>query len=178
MQDFSIMKKALIFAALFLIVGGWTANKFVTQSSKSSEEKERFLEYSSDYGYDAEAFLSAQTKLHHDEAFATAYRKWKLSPISEIDLEDKFDQKNYYLTLGKIISEAAKTEGQSDAYNALIDIGKHYGVPPTPKDPPKVAKPTAAAPSTPTTTTDSALGKSKLGDKRAIPSSRRRDDDR
>lgn len=168
------MKKAIVIFIILLTGGAWTINKYVTRASKSSEELERFLEYASNYNYDAEIFLSEQVKQHHDEAFAASYRMWKWSPISEIDLDSHYDQKIYYMTLGKIINENAKEQGQMDAQIALFDIGKSYGVETTPK---KSEATTTTQPSTNSSTKKtSPLGNSKLGDKRTIPSTRRDDD--
>lgn len=173
MPDSPIMKKAIVIFLILLIGGAWTANKYVTRANKNSEELERFQEYASNYNYDAEIFLTEQVKHHHDEAFAASYRMWKLSPISEIDLSSHYDQKAYYMTLGKIFNEKAKAGGQTDARNALIDIGKHYGVPPTPKNAPKTPAP---ATKNANGTDTSKSNRPKLGDKRAIPNSRRDED--
>ncbi len=172
------MKKAIIIFIILLTLGAWSANKYFTRASKSSEELERFQNYARDYGSDANIFLSEQAKRHHDEAFDKAYRMWKLSPVSELDLTSHYDEKTYYMTLGKILNEKAKSEGQMEARNALIDIGKFYGVSPTPKEKPKTSTPLVKKPIKTDATEASPLGKPKLGDKRTIPSSRRRKDDR
>jgi len=165
------MKKAIIIFIFLLVVGGWTAKKFMDKSSKSSEELELFQSYARDYSDTVGIFLTDQSKRHHDKAFTETYSMWKLSPISELDLDAQYDQKAYYLALGKMINEVALAEGQTDARNALIEIGKHYGVTSAAKPPEKVVKaPAATAPKE-----ASSLGESKLGDKRKIPNSNRDD---
>lgn len=170
------MKKGIIILILLLTVGAWSAKKWVDRASKSSEELELFLDYSKDYNDNASIFLTESVKEHHDEAFAKAYRMWKLSPVSEFDLSSQYDRNTYYMTLGKILSDKAKAEGQEDARLALIDIGhKFYGLEQKPvekkKAPTSLQKPTSQ-----NSGDTSKLGKPKLGDKRKIPSSRRRDD--
>lgn len=177
------MKKTLIFLVLILIGGGWLTNKILQRSNKSSEEKERFTEQARNYSDDASIFLSEQVKHHHDEAFSAAYQMWKLSPVSEIDLSNHYDEKVYFIKLSELITAEAKKEGQIDAYTALLSIGEHYGVPSEGKIPSSKRKPTSSVsspgppPSKPDETRESSLKKPKLGDKRKIPSSRRRDDD-
>ena len=116
------MKKALIFLVIILVGGGWTANKFLQRSNKSSEEKDRILELATNYNDQAKIFLTKQVKQHHDEAFADSYRMWKLSPVSDLDLATHYDEQAYYRALEKIITEATEKEGQADAYTALLDI--------------------------------------------------------
>lgn len=175
------MKKALIF--LIIIIGcGWTANKYFQRYSKSSDEKDRFIEQISDFNENSKIFLTEQVKQHHEEAFAASYRMWKFSPISEIDLASHYDEQVYYSTLEKFIAEAAQKEGHTDAYTALLDIGQFYGVPAEEKTSVSKLK-TAHTPSASTATKpeekkESLLKKSTLGEKRTIPSSRRRTDDR
>jgi len=172
------MKKALLILTIILVSGGWIINQYVTRASKSSAEKERFIEYASNYGANAETFLTDQAKQHHDEAFATSYRMWKLSPVSEIDLSSHYDEETYYLTLGKMIKEATQNEGQADAYTALLDIGAHYGVVTEKKSSRQTPSSSTPAATPPPKTSDTPLGKPKLGDKRTIPSSRRREQNR
>lgn len=177
------MKKTLILLILILVGGGWTANKYLQRANKSSEEKERFIEQARNYTRDARIYLSEQADQHHDEAFAASYRMWKFSPVSEFDLSAHYDEQAYYRTLGKIITEKAKEQGQADAYAALLDIGQYYGVPYERKKPgsnTQAIQPETTGSKTETLEEkkDSMLKKSKLGEKRRIPSSRRRDDDR
>jgi len=171
------MKKALIFFVILLVSGVWTANKYLQRSEKSSGEKAQFIERASYYNNAANIFLTEQAKQHHDEAFAASYRMWKPTPLSEFDLNSHYDEKTYYLTLGKLIAKAAKKEGETDAYNALLDIGQWYGVPPKSKEqvkPSTEPKSTTASntPIQPEKKKESLLKRSKLGEKRTIPSSR------
>ncbi|MCP5534822.1 MAG: hypothetical protein H7A51_01145 [Akkermansiaceae bacterium] len=180
------MKKALIFFVVILLGGSWTANKFLQRANKSSEEKDRFIEQASNYGHDAQIFLGQMAEQHHDKAFAASYRMWKLSPVSEIDLATHYDEQVYYRTLQDIISEEAKQQGQADAYRALLDIGRFYGVPqegkiPGSGDEAATHQPVGTQPAPQAGNSgkkESLLKKSKLGEKRVIPGSRRRDDDR
>lgn len=178
------MKKALVLLVMIVVGGGWTANKFLQRSNKSAEERQRFIERTGRYNYDAETFLTEKTKQHHDQAFAASYRMWKFSPISELDLSTQYDQQTYYRTLGKLIAEDAKNEGQADAYAALLDIGRFYGMPHDVKKPSlqtDLANQSPSAQPKTTKTEDSKgspLKKSKLGEKRAIPSGRRHEDHR
>jgi len=172
------MKKALLILTLILLSGGWIINQYVTRASNSSAEKERFIEYASNYKYSTETFLTEQAKQHHDEAFAASYRMWKLSPVSEIELSSHFNEKTYYLTLGKIIKEASQKEGQVDAYKALLDIGSRYGVVTEKTSSKQTPLSSSPAATPPPKTSDTPLGKSKLGDKRTIPSRRNRDQNR
>lgn len=156
------MKKAIVIFIILLVGGAWTVNKYITRANKSSDELERFLGHSTNYGYDAEIFLTEHAKQHHDEAFEASYRMWKFTPVSELDLTSHYDEKNYYTVLAKILREEAKAAGQLDAHIALIDIGKHYGVSPTPKDPPKVPKPAEPKKINTDATEAAPLGKPKL----------------
>ncbi len=177
------MKKALIFLVIILVGGGWTANKFLKRSNKSSEEKDRILELATNYNDEAKIFLTKHIKQHHDEAFADSYRMWKLSPVSELDLASHYDEQVYYRALEKIITEATEKQGQADSYTAFLDMGQFYGVPAEKKTSVSKVKTKAVTPPTSTTTKpeekkESLLKKSKLGEKRTIPGGRRRNDDR
>lgn len=177
------MKKALIFLVIILVGGGWTANKFLNRSNKSSEEKDRILELATNYNDQAKIFLTKQIKQHHDEAFADSYRMWKLSPISDLDLTSHYDEQVYYRALEKIITEATEKQGQADAYTAFLDMGQFYGVPTEEKTSVSKVKSKAPTPLTNTATKpeekkESLLKKSKLGEKRTIPGGRRRNDER
>lgn len=166
------MKKAIVLLILCLAGGGWVANKFVQRSSKNTEEFERMAEHATNYGYDAEIFITDQLEKHHDDAFDSAYRMWKLSPVSELDLSTRYDEKVYFETLGKTIAQSAKEQGQTDAYAAIIDIGKFYGM--EPKNDPRTPPPATNKPAT-KPDSESSLGKPKLGDKRTVPGRRDRD---
>jgi hypothetical protein len=180
MQDSSLMKKAFIYFVILLVSGVWTANKYLQRFDKSSEEKDRFIERASNYNHAANIFLTKQAKQHHDEAFAASYRMWKLTPLSEFDLDSHYDEQTYYRTLGKLIAKAAKKEGQTDAYTALLDIGQWYGVPTKKKVDKKTntrlkSTSTTNTPVQPEKKKEPLLKSSKLGEKRTIPSRRRRD---
>jgi len=165
------MKISLFFFIILIVAGGWTATQYVQRASKSSDEKSRFIKYAENYNENTKLYLTEKMRLHHDEAFEASYRMWILSPVSDLDLKSYFDEQKYYRTLGKSISEDAKKEGRGEAYTALIDMAEHYGVEIKSKAPPKTA-------SQPAKKKDSKLKSGKLGDKRKIPSSRRRDHDR
>jgi|GEM_PF-881568 hypothetical protein len=176
--DFFLMKKAILLLIFLLTLGAWSANKYFARASKSNEEQERFQNYAGNYGHDANIFLTSQASLHHDKAFNLAYRMWKLSPISEIDFSSHYDEKTYYLALGKTLNDKAKAEGQFEARSALIDIGKFYGVTLPKKNIPVTPKTTLNKAHTSDTAKPSPLGKAILGDKRVIPSRHRRQNDR
>ena len=179
MPDSDVMKKAILILTLLLICGAWTASKLVDRANKSSEELERFQEYASNYGHDIEIYLSEQAKTHHDEAFSEAYQMWKFYPVTEMDLATYYDEKTYYMTLGKIIYDNAKTDGEPDASKALIRIGQYYGVtPPQKKDDKKLSGTEKNNSLSTDTDRESPLGRAKLGEKRPFSDSRDRDNER
>ena len=170
------MRNALILLAIIIAGGGWIANKYYQKANKSSGEKTRFIELAEGYNNNASLFVTEHVEKYHEEAFEASYRMWILSPVSELDLETHYDQESYYRTMAKKIWAAAKQSGQGDAYNILVGMAPQYGVELNMKKP--------APPATPAKTTaeaveerESLLKSGKLGDKRVIPSSRRRDDD-
>ena len=171
------MKDSFILLIIILCGCGWVANKYVQKANTSSDEKTRFIELAEDYNDDAKLFLIEQAKAHHEEAFEASYRMWVLSPIAELDLSSHYDEKTYYRTLGKKIKQATDKAGQQDAYKMLLDMAKHYGV--TLKTPKPAAKTSLGktAPK-PQAAKKSLLKSGKLGDKRIIPRSRKRYDDR
>ena len=171
------MKDSFILLIIILCGCGWVANKYVQKANTSSEQKTRFIELAEDYNDDAKLFLIEQAKAHHEEAFEASYRMWVLSPIAELDLSSYYDEKTYYRTLGKKIKQATDQSGQQDAYKMLLDMAKHYGV--TLKTPKPAAKtPLGETAPKPQAPRESLLKSGKLGDKRTIPSSRKRYDDR
>jgi len=171
------MKDSFILLIIILCSCGWVASKYVQKANTSSDEKTRFIELAKEYNDDAKLFLIEQAKAHHEEAFKASYRMWVLSPIAELDLSSHYDEKTYYRTLGKKIKQAADQAGQQGASKILLDMAKHYGVKIKTQKP--VSKPspekTATKPHAPR---ESLLKSGKLGDKRTIPSSRKRYDDR
>ena len=171
------MKDFFILLILLLAGCGWVANKYVQKANTSSEQKTRFIELAEGYNDNAKLFLIEQAKEHHEEAFEASYRMWVLSPIAELDLSSHYDEKTYYRTLGKKIKQATDQSGQQDAYKMLLDMAKHYDVKlktqkPAPKTSPE------ATPAKPQAARESLLKSGKLGDKRIIPRSRKRYDDR
>ncbi len=172
------MRNALILLIIIIAGGVWVANKYYQKTNKSSDEKTRFIELAEGYNNNASLFITEHVEKNHEEAFEASYRMWVLSPISELDLETHYDQETYYRTMAKKIWAAAKQSGQGGAYDILVDMAPQYGVEL------KIKKP--APPAAPTQTTPKAqqereplLKSGKLGDKRVLPNSRRRDyDDR
>ena len=122
------MKDFFILLIIILCGCGWVANKYVQKANTSSEQKTRFIELAEGYNDNAKLFLIEQAKEHHEEAFEASYRMWVLSPIAELDLSSHYDEKTYYLTLGKKIKQSALQSQQQDAYKMLLDMAKHYGV--------------------------------------------------
>ena len=171
------MKDFFILLIIILCGCGWVANKYVQKANTSSDEKTRFIELAEGYNDNAKLFLIEQAEKYHEEAFEASYQMWVLSPIAELDLSSHYDQKTYYRTLGKKIKQATDQSGQQDAYKMLLDMAKHYDVKlktqkPAPKTSPE------ATPAKPQAARESLLKSGKLGDKRTIPSSRKRYDDR
>ena len=171
------MKDFFILLIIILCGCGWVANKYVQKANTSSEQKTRFIELAEGYNDNAKLFIIEQAEKYHEEAFEASYQMWVLSPIAELDLSSHYDQKTYYRTLGKKIKQATDQSGQQDAYKMLLDMAKHYDVKlktqkPTPKTSPE------ATPAKPQAARESLLKSGKLGDKRTIPSSRKRYDDR
>ena len=171
------MKDFFILLIIILCGCGWVANKYVQKANTSSEQKTRFIELAEGYNDNAKLFIIEQAEKYHEEAFEASYQMWVLSPIAELDLSSHYDQKTYYRTLGKKIKQATDQSGQQDAYKMLLDMAKHYDVKlktqkPAPKTSPE------ATPAKPQAARESLLKSGKLGDKRTIPSSRKRYDDR
>ena len=171
------MKDFFILLIIILCGCGWVANKYVQKANSSSDEKTRFIELAEGYNDNAKLFIIEQAEKYHEEAFEASYQMWVLSPIAELDLSSHYDQKTYYRTLGKKIKQATDQSGQQDAYKMLLDMAKHYDVKlktqkPAPKTSPE------ATPAKPQAARESLLKSGKLGDKRTIPSSRKRYDDR
>ena len=170
------MRNALILLVIIIGGGGWVANKYYQKTNKSSGEKTRFIELAEGYNTNAALFIVENVEKYHEEAFEASYHMWVLSPISELDLETHYDQESYYRTMAKKIWAAAKQSGQGDAYDILVDMAPQYGAElkmKNPAPPAAPAKTTAEAPQE----RESLLKSGKLGDKRVIPSSRRRDRD-
>ena len=171
------MKNTLIILIIILAGGGWVANQYVQKANTSNDEKNRFIELAEKYDDDAKLYLIEQAKQNHDEAFAASYRMWVLSPISEIDLASEYDEQIYYRTIGKKIKQATDKSQEKQAYKILLDMAKHYGV--EVKSRTKTARESAKAPNSKMPPQKESLLKSgRLGDKRTIPSSRKRYDDR
>ena len=101
---------------------------------------------------------------------------WVLSPISELELETHYDQESYYRTMAKKIWAAAKQSGQPDVHDIPVDMASNYGVELNIKKPAAAAAPANTPPGS-QQEREPLLKSVKLGDKRVIPSSRRRNDD-
>lgn len=171
------MKDQIIVLIIILAGCGWVVYKYAQKAITSSDEETRIIELAKGYNETSRIFFVDQAKKHHDEAFAASYRMWVLSPISELDLASAYDEQVYYRTIGKKISEACKQSKQQGAYKILLDIAKHYNVDISSNK--RVVKKSAEAPAKKAAPKKESLLKSgKLGDKRTIPSSRKRYDDR
>lgn len=171
------MKDFFILLIIILCGCGWVANKYVQKANTSSEQKTRFIELAEGYNDNAKLFLIEQAEKYHEEAFEASYRMWVLSPIAELDLSSHYDEKTYYRTLGKKIKQSALQSQQQDAYKMLLDMAKHYGVALKTQKPAAKTSLEETAPK-PQAPRESLLKSGKLGDKRTIPSSRKRYDDR
>ena len=163
------MKRAIICLFLILFLGSWAAKKVFERYSTSTNELERFQEYAKDYDPDTTIFLNYQAKRLHDKAFDQSYKMWKLSPISELDLSSHYDEKAYYNNLATMLYKKAIEHGNDDARNALIDIAQYYGITPNHENSSNKKSPPQKNNKPSDTSQASPLGKSKLGDKRAIP---------
>ncbi len=169
------MKNAFITLALIIACGCWVATKYYKKAAKSEEEKAQFVEYAELYSHRAALFIGEQLKIHHEDAFESAYIMWVFSPVSELDLESRYDKETYYRNVGKEIFEEAKKAKRDDVQEALRKMAAHYDVElkinkPAPKPAPK----TAAKPASrePEVERESPLKTGKVGDKRKLPSSR------
>ena len=170
------MKNTLILLVIILAGCGWVANKYVQKANTSNKEKNRFIEFAEGYDDSAKLFVIEQAKQHHDAAFASAYRMWILSPITELDLASAYDEQAYYRTIAKKIKQASKRSNEAGAHLIVQDIAKYYHV--KVENTEKTAKDPAKAPNSKMPPQKESLLKSgKLGDKRTIPSSRKRYDD-
>ena len=171
------MKDTLVLFIIILAGCGWVATKYVQKANTSSDEETRFIELVEDYNNSSKLFVIEQAKQHHDEAFAASYRMWVLSPIAELDLASAYDEQVYFRTIGKKIMQDAERSGQQGASKILLNMAKNYNV---------ELRSNKAPANTPIKTPveetqpkrESLLKSGKLGDKRTIPSSRKRYDDR
>lgn len=173
---FTIMRNALILLVIIIAGGGWVANKYYQKTNKSSDEKTRFIELAESSNNNASLFITEHVEKYHEEAFESSYRMWVLSPISELNLETHYDQETYYRTMAKKIWADAKQAGQPDVYDILVDMAPNYGVELNIKKPEAVAAPAKTTPGS-QQEREPLLKSGKLGDKRVIPSSRKRDND-
>jgi hypothetical protein len=172
------MKNAFILLVIILTAAGWVATKFYQKTNKSRDEKARFIELAENYNNNAALFIVDHVEKYHDEAFKASYSMWVLSPLSELDLSSHYDEKAYYLEMGKKIGQLAKESGRGDAYKILVEMGPEYGVERNRQASTKPAPQSTSgtAERQPKAEKESALKTGGLGDKRRLPSSRRRDD--
>lgn len=171
------MKNLFVLLIIIIAGGGWIANKYMQKADTSNDEKNRFIDLTEEYNESAKLFVIEHAKQYHDDAFTASYRMWVLSPLSELDLASAYDEQAYYRNISDKIKQAAKKSKQDGAHKILRDIAKHYNVEiknsqRSSKDPANTSSIEIQAKS------ESLLKSGKIGDKRTIPSSRKRYDDR